>query len=403
MSRLPKPHVADLNRIKNGDVTDIYFQRTKTILEKNGTPDVRVVAEIHSYSLPKGYEWAVLAGVEEAAWLFEGLPVDVYAMDEGTLFREFEPVLSVEGRYVDFAVYEPALLGILRHSTSVATKAALVKRAAGSKPVLFFGIRSVHPAIAPMVDRSAYIGGCDAVSGIVGAELIGVNPTGTMPHSLIIVLGDQRTAWRLFHETMPKDVPRIALVDTFLDERLESLMAAETLGKDLYGVRLDTPSSRRGNIRRIAEETRWTLDLHGYKNVKIFVSGGLDENNIRELKELVDGFGVGTSIAFPPSVDLALDIVEREGKPVSKRGKLPGRKQVYRCPSLHDTITSWSSGISKCPVCGDEVKPLLTPLIKNGMVVRDLQPPTGIRSYVLEQLKLLDSLKEPLREPILYP
>jgi nicotinate phosphoribosyltransferase len=76
-------------------------------------------------------------------------------------------------------------------------------------------------------------------------------------------------------------------------------MAAETLGKDLYGVRLDTPSSRRGNIRRIAEETRWTLDLHGYKHVKIFVSGGLDENNIRELKELVDGLVWGHQSPSP--------------------------------------------------------------------------------------------------------
>lgn len=400
MSRM---HVVDLSRIKGGDVTDIYFQRTKTILEKNGTPDVRVVAEVHSYSLPQGYEWAVLTGVEEAAWLFEGLPVDVYAMEEGTLFREVEPVLAVEGRYVDFAVYEPALLGILRHATSVATKAAMVKRAAGSKPVLFFGIRSVHPALAAMVDRSAYIGGCDAVSGIVGAELIGVKPMGTMPHSLIIVLGDQKTAWRLFHEVMPEDVPRIALVDTFFDERLEALMAAETLGKNLYGVRLDTPSSRRGNIRKIVEETRWTLDLHGYRHVKIFVSGGLDENSIRELRDLVDGFGVGTSIAFPTSVDLALDIVEKEGRPVSKRGKLPGRKQVYRCPSFHDTIASWKSEVSKCPICGDDVKPLLSPLIKNGKIVKEVQRPTSIRNYVLDQLKILDSLKEPLIKPILYP
>ncbi|MEM2237122.1 MAG: nicotinate phosphoribosyltransferase [Candidatus Caldarchaeum sp.] len=389
MSRKPSLFVASPDRIKKGDVTDIYFQRTKAILERNATSDVSVVAETHAYSLPPGYEWAVLAGVEEVAWLLEGLPINVYSVDEGTIFTEMEPVISIEGRYTDFAVYESSLLGILRHASSVATKAARVKIAAGEKSVLFFGLRCVHPAVTPMVDRAAYIGGCDAVSGVVGAEMLGVRPMGTMPHALIIAMGDQRRAWKLFHEVMPPEVPRIALVDTFSDERFESLLAAETLGKDLYGVRLDTPSSRRGNIRKIIEETRWSLDINGFKNVKIFLSGGVDEETVRELRDVVDGFGVGTSIAFPASIDLSLDIVERDGKPVSKRGKLPGRKQVYRCSSYHDIVTLWGKRLESCPVCSSEVRPLLKPLIENGEIVGELPSPNEIREYVLSQLRQL--------------
>ncbi|MEM4188971.1 MAG: nicotinate phosphoribosyltransferase [Candidatus Caldarchaeum sp.] len=389
MSGKPTIYVATPDRIKRGEVTDIYFQRTKAILERNASSEVSVVAETHAYSLPTGYDWAVLAGVEEVAWLLEGLPVNVYAMDEGTVFNVMEPVLSIEGRYVDFAVYEPSLLGMLRHASSVATKAARVKMAAGSKSVLFFGIRCVHPAVTPMVDRAAYIGGCDAVSGVVGAVMLGLRPTGTMPHALIIATGDQRTAWRLFHDVMPPEVPRIALVDTFADERFESLMAAETLGKDLYGVRLDTPSSRRGSIRKIVEETRWALDINGFKHVKIFLSGGVDEDTVRELCDVVDGFGVGTSIAFPLSIDLSLDIVERDGKPMSKRGKLPGRKQVYRCSRHHDIVTGWSRYLESCPICSAEVRPLLKPLIENGKIVRHLPSPDEVRNYVLTQLKQL--------------
>ena len=113
------------------------------------------------------------------------------------------------------------------------------------------------------------------------------------------------------------------------------MTAAKALGERLYGVRLDTPSSRRGDMRKIVLEVRWALDSAGYKHVKIFVSGGLDEEDVRRLVDVADGFGVGTSIAFPRSIDLAMDIVEVDGESFSKRGKLPGRKQVYRCCLLY--------------------------------------------------------------------
>ncbi len=396
-----KFYVASEEEILEGRITDVYFMRTREILEKSGESHHRVYAEVHNYGLPAGYDWAILAGVEEVANLLEGKPINVYSMDEGELFRSLEPVLAIEGRYVDFGVHEAGLLGILRHATSIATKAARVKLAGWGKPVLFFGVRAVHPAIAPMADRYAFIGGCDGISGVLGAELAGVKPTGTMPHALILTMGDQVKAWRAFDEIISKDVPRIALCDTLSDERFESLAAARALGERLYGVRLDTPSSRRGDMRKIVLEVRWALDSAGYKHVKIFVSGGLDEDDVRRLADVADGFGVGTSIAFPPSVDLAMDLVEVNGKPFSKRGKLPGRKQVYRCEMLHDIITPFDKKIESCPICGEPVTPLLTPLIKNGKMVRELLKPVEIREKVLQRLKKLSEVKEFPREPLL--
>lgn len=100
-----------------------------------------------------------------------------------------------------------------------------------------------------MIDRACFIGGFDAVSSILGAILLGKNPTGTMPHSVIITIGNQIRAWKSFDKYMPKEVPRIALADTYCDEKAEAIMAAKALGKSLYGMRLDTPSSGRGNFR----------------------------------------------------------------------------------------------------------------------------------------------------------
>ena len=392
-------YIATEDEILSGKVTDIYFARTREVLEKSGKSDRKAYAEIHAYNFPRGYSWAIAAGIAEVAKLLEGKKVDVYAMEEGEFFRIYEPVMAIDGKYIDYGIYESSLLGMLRHATSVATKAARLRIAAGDKTLIFFGIRSVHPALAPMVDRYALMGGCDAVSSIIGAELAGVKPIGTMPHALILIFGSQAEAWRAFDAVVSKDVPRITLCDTLSDERFEALLAAETLGEKLYGVRFDTPSSRRGNMRKILVEARWTLDLAGHKQVKIFVSGGLNEEEVRELSDVADGFGVGTSIAFPPSIDLAMDIVEVDGKPFSKRGKIPGRKQIYRCGNLHDIITPFNEELDECPICGGKVEPLLKPLIKNGEIVRDLLKPIEIQGRVLERLKKIAAAEEFLPEP----
>ncbi len=382
-------YIAHEEDIKAGRTTDVYFIRTKKILEEKGVHR-KVLADVSTTSLPHGWKWGVLAGIEEVAKLLEGLPVNVYAMPEGTIFHPYEPVLQIEGFYEEFGIYETALLGMLSQASGIATAALRTKIAAKFKPVYSFGIRHMHPAIAPMIDRSAFIGGCDGVSGVLGAEMIGEKPVGTMPHALIITVGDQVKAWRYYDEVMPPEVPRTALVDTFYDEKFEALMAAEALGERLNAVRLDTPSSRRGNFRRIVEEVRWELDLRGYEHVKIFLSGGLDEESLRELADVADAFGVGGSIASAKPIDFSLDIVEVEGKPVTKRGKLSGRKQIYRCENGHYHRVPADKKLEKCPVCGAKVEPLLRPLIENGEIVAELPKAREIREYVLEQARKFD-------------
>jgi len=379
--------VAKEEEILSGKATDIYFVRTVEVVKAAGA-DKRVRMEFHAYSLPRGYEWAIFAGLEEALKILEGRDVNVYSVPEGTLFFSKEPLLVIEGKYSEFGTLETALLGVLRHSTSIATKAARIRLAAGEKKVLFFGLRALHPAIQPMADRAAYIGGVDGVAGALSEKYLGIKPQGTMPHALMVIFGDEEEAWKAFDEHLPEDVPRIVLVDTFCDERESALKAAYLLQEKLKGIRLDTPGSRRGNMRAIIEEIRWTLKLHGF-DVPIIVSGGLDEEKVRELRDVADAFGVGTSIAFPPSVDISADIVEvfENGRwvPRSKRGKWPGFKQVFRDKCFNDVIAPW----------GKEGKgrPLLEKVMENGELVVKLPPLKEIREYVLEQLKEFTSCK----------
>ncbi len=386
--------VATEEEIKEAATTDVYFTRTKEILEKEGRADLRVTAEVTTGSLPKNWEWGILAGVEEAAHLLQDIPITVRSFPEGTLFHPSdssgvrEPVMVLEGRYLDFCLYETPLLGLLCQASGIATMAARVRKAAGTKTIFSFGIRRAHPALAPMIDRACYIGGFDEVSSILGAKLLGKNPTGTMPHSLIIALGDQVSAWKAFNKRMPKDVPRIALVDTYYDEKTEAIMAAEALGKDLDGVRLDTPSSRRGNFPEIVKEVRWELDSRGFKNVKIFVSGGLDDASVGTMSEAgADGFGVGTSVSNAPSIDFALDIVEADGKSVAKRGKLGGRKEVWRCDKcLREYVLPDKAAAPSCSECQGKTKLMLLPLLERGQLSKALPSPDKIRQLVLQQL-----------------
>jgi len=390
-------HHATDEEIKRGLTTDVYFSRTKQIIEAKKLDRLNALAEVTSGKLPGGWPWGVLCGIEEIAHLFEGVPVDVYTMPEGSIFYPAdyrgvrEPVMFIAGPYGEYCLLETPMLGFICQASGAASRAARIKRVAGEKAVVAFGIRRMHPALSPMLDRAAYIGGFDGVSSLKGAEIIGEKPMGTMPHALMIMFGDQVKAWRAFDEIISPDVPRVALVDTYYDEKIESIMAAEALKDRLYGVRLDTPGSRKGNFVEIIREVRWELDVRGYKNVKIFVSGGLDEEKVKVLGEAgAEAFGVGTAVSNAPTVNFAMDIIGLEGRLVAKRGKLGGKKQVWRCPEcLVDTVLPFDSSKPECPECGGETEPMLKVLIEKGKIVAELPKPKKIRQYVLEQTKKL--------------
>ena len=384
--------IAGEDEIRAGKTSDVYFQRSLGILEKLDVQK-RVVAEVVAKGLPRDWSYAVFAGLQEAAELFSPLGVKVWAMTEGTLFLPYEPVLVIEGEYRAFGLFETALLGFLCQASGVATAAARYRRAAGEKKLFSFGARRMHPAITPMIERSAFIGGCDGVSAILGAELLGESPVGTVPHALILILGDTVEAARAFDAHVSPEVSRVVLIDTFQDEKFEALRVADALGERLSAVRLDTPASRRGNFRKILEEVRWELDLRGYERVNIVVSGGIQEGDLPELNMYVDAYGIGTSISNAPVIDFSLDIVEIEGRPIAKRGKRSGRKQVYRCPHcFRDQVRSWPPAreVSVACECGGESEPLLIPLVDERGPAGKIPSPREIREYVFNQLERID-------------
>jgi len=382
-------HTATWKEVKEGLITDIYFERTKQILEAKGI-DVPVRAEVVAKGLPSNWPWAVLAGVEECAELLKDLPVDVRMMKEGTIFGAQQPVMEISGKYLDFGQYETTILGLICQASGIATMAARCKKAAGKKEVISFGARRMHPTIAPFIERNAYIGGCDGVSVGLAARLIEKDPVGTMPHALILIMGDTVKATRAFDEVIEPGVRRVSLIDTFNDEKIEALNVAGELGDRLYAVRLDTPGSRRGDFLEIMKEVRWELDLRGYKHVKIFLSGGIDETDIEKYNPLADAYGIGTAISNAPVVDFSMDIIEVEGHPLAKRGKMSGSKRVLRCEEcLKTRVCPVQERPGRCS-CGGFEKEILAPFVSKGNLLYPLPKPSQIRESVLHQLSKVE-------------
>src|SRR3954449_13234982 len=333
------------SEILSGATADVYFARASAILDREGL-DPLVTMEVFCR------EEAVLCGIDEAKNLLghvlastDATETSLEALDDGDRIKPKEIVLRIRARYRCFALYETAFLGILAQSTGWATAAREVVDAASPHPVISFGARHVHPDITDVLDYAAIVGGCVGASTPAGARLAGLNPTGTMPHSLVLIFGDTVDAAVAFDRDLAADVPRIVLVDTFKDEAEEAIRVAHALGDRLYGIRLDTPSERGRVTADLVKEIRARLDQEGYGHVKIVVSGGLNPDRITYFREQgapVDSYAVGSYISGATPIDFTGDIKEIDGRPIAKRGRIPGITESARLKAID--LAAWRDG-----------------------------------------------------------
>jgi nicotinate phosphoribosyltransferase len=315
--------------ILNGETSDVYFLRARQVLEAE-----RINPTVTMEFFPSSE--GILCGIREALGLLDRVLPDtaaVWAAPEGSSFKRRQVQLRVTAPYLSFGVYETALLGVLASESGWATAAKACIAAAGEIPVSSFGARHIHPLVAAQMDYAAVAGGCDSCSTVLGARLAGVTAAGTMPHALILIIGDTARTALAFERTIEKDVPRIALVDTFHDEAEEAIAVAgalTTAGSRLDGIRLDTPWERGGVTPALVHEVRSRLDQAGYPEVRIVVSGGITPERIEQFRlegAPVDFYGVGSYISAGRPIDFTADIKEIEGKPIAKRGRIPGITQ----------------------------------------------------------------------------
>lgn len=312
------------DEVLQGETADVYFNRTIEILRRDR---LNPVATMEFFPSRNG----ILCGMREVrALLEEVLPqgAEVWALEDGESFAKKEVILRICAPYQSYGRYETAICGMISHSSGWATAARECVEEAAGTPVISFGARHLHPSVAHIMDYAAIVGGCSGCSSVLGAKLAGIAPAGTMPHALVLIYGDTVLATMAFDHYMAPEVPRISLVDTFKDEPEEAIRVAEALGGRLDSVRLDTPGERGGVTPELVKETRARLDLAGFNKVGIFVSGGVTPARIQAFHSSnapVAGFGVGSYITSAPPIDITADLHEIEGRPIAKRGRIPGR------------------------------------------------------------------------------
>jgi nicotinate phosphoribosyltransferase len=333
---------------------------------------------------------------------------DVDAMPEGTVFFPEEPVIRVTAPLPEAQLVETRLINLIHFETIVASKAARMVLAAPGKQLIDFGLRRAHGAEAGLLAaRASYLAGFDGTATILAEPRFGIPIYGTMAHSFIQVHDDETTAFEHFARVRPAGLT--LLIDTYDTER-----AAETItrlaprlraaGITVQAVRLDS-----GDLAAHARQVRAILDDADLHAIRIFASGGLDEDQLHRFSRdqvPIDGYGVGTSLTTSqdaPALDCAYKLQEFAGVPRRKRseGKAtwPGRKQVLRQFDANGTM------------CGDGVmlvgevdhgEPLLRPAMRGGRRVADFPSLTASRAWAAESLI---RLPEPLRrlEPMRYP
>ena len=326
-----------------------------------------------------------------AGFSFSG---QVWAMPEGTIFFANEPILRIEAPLLEAQIVETRLINILHFQTLVASKAARLFLSARGRPLLDFGLRRSHEADAGLLAaRACYVSGFGGTATVEAGRCFGIPVTGTMAHSFILAHESEEQAFRNFIEVHPNGP--VLLIDTFHVEEAARLVARlfhEYIKKGIIirGVRIDS-----GDLLRLSKRVRGIFDERGCKDIKIFVSGGLDENQIDRLLEAgapIDGFGVGTLVdtsADAPFLDCAYKMVEYDGVPRMKfsEGKVtvPCRKQVFRRFDKKGYFQGDTVG-----VVGDDLSgtPLLVKVMEEGYVTKS-EKITRIRKRFLENIASL--------------
>lgn len=316
---------------------------------------------------------------------------DIHAMPEGTPVFPYEPLVEVRAPIAEAQLLETFLMNFIHLETQLASKAARMVVAAGDRPVVDFGMRRMHGMEASLrAVRAYHVAGIAGTSNVLGSLIHGLPARGTQAHSYIQAHADETEALRSYARLYPGTTLLVDTYDTLaaVDKVIE-LVRDE--GLDVGGIRLDS-----GDLDSLARQARQRLDHAGLDQVRIIVSGGLDEWKIRDLVAAgapVDGFGVGTemgAVTDAPAVDFAYKLTEYsgEGRLKNAPGKAlhPGRKQVWRFSDgggrcTHDEITQRDEGRDGVP--------LLRPVVSSGSPVLPAPEPEGVRARVRESLASL--------------
>ena len=362
---------------------------------------------------PDELDWLTASGRFDSVMIdylaglrFEG---DVDAMPEGTAFFPNEPIIRIAAPLPIAQLIETRIINLLHFECLVASKAARMVLAAPGKILLDFGLRRAHAGEAGMLAaRASYLAGFTGTATVPAEPVFGIPVFGTMAHSFIQAHMDEAQAFEDFARARPEAT--VFLIDTYDTERAAEKVVAlapqlRAAGIEVQGVRIDS-----GDLAAHARKVRAILDAGGLKSVKIFASGGLDEDDLLEFESAgapIDGYGIGTSLTTSsdvPALDCAYKLQEFEGVPRRKKSEgketWPGRKQVYRLADADGAVERDVIALVDEPA-PDGYEPLLQPVMRGGHRVDDSPALDALRDAAARNLAALPvALREMRPAPI---
>ncbi|WP_407636895.1 nicotinate phosphoribosyltransferase [Hamadaea tsunoensis] len=396
-------------------LTDQYELTMITAALRDGTADRPCVFEAFGRRLPHGRRYGVVAGTgrllelitrfrfdpleiaflrerrviddQTAAWLadytFSG-DIDGYA--EGELFFPGSPILTVSGTFAECVVLETVILSVLNHDCAIAAAAARMVTAARGRPIIEMGSRRTHEEAAVAAARSAYLAGFASTSNLAAGLRYGVPTAGTAAHAFTLLHDDEKTAFASQVDALGTETT--LLVDTY-DIAQGIRNAVEVAGPSLRAIRIDS-----GDLSVLAAQSREQLNELGAEDVKIIVSGDLDEYAIAALAaEPVDIYGAGTAVVVgsgAPTAGLVYKLVEVDGRPVVKRSEnkatVGGRKTAVRRHKPTGTATEEIISSKGEPVAQPNDRRLQIPLVRAGKTVPELPDLQDAREHLRQNL-----------------
>jgi nicotinate phosphoribosyltransferase len=396
-------------------LTDQYELTMISAALRDGTAQRTCVFEAFGRRLPDGRRYGVVAGTgrlidlitrfrfdpEELAFLRERGIVDEHTAEwlagyrftgdidgyaEGELFFPGSPIVTVSGGFAECVVLETLILSVFNHDCAVAAAAARMVTAARGRPIIEMGSRRTHEEAAVAAARAAYLAGFASTSNMAAGLRYGVPTAGTAAHAFTLLHDDESAAFA--SQVAALGTGTTLLVDTY-DIAQGIRNAVAVAGPSLSAIRLDS-----GDLSVLAAQSRSLLDELGAADVKIVVSGDLNEYAIAALAaEPVDAYGAGTAVVTgsgAPTAGLVYKLVEVAGRPVVKRSEnkttVGGRKTVVRRHKPTGTATEEVICSKGSPPAQPNDRALQRPLIRNGKIVDDLPTLDESREHLRQNL-----------------
>jgi nicotinate phosphoribosyltransferase len=401
-------------------LTDRYELTMLQAALKSGKAHRKGVFEVFSRTLAGGRRYGVFAGTgrllelikqfrfsdEEIGWLLAEKIIDqptstwlanykfsgdIHGYAEGEIYFPYSPVLIVEGTFAEAVILETLILSVLNYDSAVASAAARMVTAAGSRPVSEMGSRRTGEHSAVAAARAAYIAGFSATSNLEAGKSFGIKTMGTASHAFTLLHDSETQAFAAQLDAFGEDTT--FLVDTYnIEAGIEN--AISVAGTKLGGVRIDS-----GDLPVEVAKARALLDKLGAKGTKITVTNDLDEFAIASLAAApVDGYGVGTSVVTGSGVPAAGFVYKmvayqdesgqwhEVSKQSAKKTNLGGKKHAVR--SYENNVSTAEVISSSTPELSRGDRSLLVDLVIQGEIQPGLIGKSGVENARAHHLKV---------------